>query len=86
MDKGIITAIVGSVVGLLVMKGYIEPNNADTLTQSVTVFIGAALALGTVIAGLHHSRETQKIDQTKTTQTTVTTTEQQPVEPVTPSV
>lgn len=78
-------SISGIIVGLLVMKGWIGPQDASTLSNAIDAVIGGIIALVSIIGWFEHhiQQERNKIPATPVT-TVTTTTEKTPTQtPVT---
>lgn len=74
IDKALVTLIIGPVIGILVMKGYIAPTNADQATQLADSFLGALITIITIVSWFAHHTEVKKTEAQKTTVTGTPTT------------
>lgn len=71
VDKSLVGLIIGPLVGLLVMKGLVAPQNADSITQFADTVVGGAIALVTIIGYIEHHAKKTPSQQTTITQTTI---------------
>lgn len=86
-DKSLIALIIGPIIGLLVMKGYIAPDNANQIQQLADTVIGGLIALFTIIGYFMHHTAVQTSKNQSQTQVTLsqTTTTPQPSDFIPPA-
>jgi hypothetical protein len=60
VDRSLAVMIIGPIVGLAVAHGYVEPQNADALTNNLVTFIGLGITIASVLIPLNHHYKTQQ--------------------------